>query len=79
LVKPFELAELVMRIRALVDRSNISDVVHIENIDVFIDENRCVKDGQEVHLTLKERQILVELVDANGRTVSRADIVESIW
>jgi len=78
LVKPFDAAELVMRIHALLERAQVSDIVHLENIDIYIDENRCVKDGHDVHLTLKERQILLELIDANGITVSRADIVESI-
>ena len=79
LVKPFELQELVMRIHALLKRSQVSDSVSYGEIELLLDENRCYKSGQEVKLTLKEWQILMELVDANGVVFSRADIIESVW
>lgn len=79
LVKPFELAELVMRIHALLKRSNTSDIVYVWDIEILIDENRCMKNGHEIKLTLKEWQILMELLDAPWITVTRSDIVESVW
>ena len=79
LVKPFELAELVMRIQALLKRSEISDHLTIWEIDIYIDEKRCTRSGQDVHLTLKERQILLELVDANWLPVARTDIIDAVW
>ena len=78
LVKPFELKELVMRIEALLKRSQVSDTVTFGDVDIILDENRCVKAGEEIKLTLKERQILMELVDAQGITVSRADIIDAV-
>lgn len=79
LVKPFEMQELVMRIQSLIKRSQVSDVFMCGDLEVFLDENRCVKWWVEVHLTLKEWQIFMELIDAQWITVTRADIVESVW
>lgn len=79
LVKPFDLPELVMRLGALINRSQVSDIIRIDDVEFILDENRCIKAGAEVKLTLKERQILIELLSVPGRTVSRADIVEAVW
>jgi DNA-binding response OmpR family regulator len=68
-----------MRIRSLMKRSQVSDTLIFGNIEILSDENRCLKAGKEVKLSLKERQILMELVDAQGITVTRADIIETIW
>lgn len=78
LVKPFALKELVMRIEVLLKRSQVSDTVVFGDVEVILDENRCIKAGEEVSLTLKERQILMELIDAQGITVIRADIIETV-
>ena len=78
LVKPFELAELVMRVRALIGRTQISDVITLGDVEFALDENRCTRWGEEVKLTLKERQILMELLETPGRTVSRGDIVDAV-
>jgi len=78
LVKPFELAELVMRVRNLIQRTQISDTISIADVDFMLDENRCLKAGQEIKLTLKERQIMFELLEHPWRTCTRADIVEAV-
>jgi two-component system response regulator QseB len=79
LVKPYSLAELVMRVQAVVSRSQESDVVTIWNCTIYLDENRVVVDTQDIHLTTKERIILAELVDANAAIVQRTTLIEAVW
>lgn len=79
LVKPYSLAELVMRVRAVVWRSQESDVVKLWDCTIYLDENRIVIGAEEVHLTTKERIILVELVDANGAVLQRTTLIEAVW
>ncbi len=79
LVKPFELAELAMRIRSLVKRNAVTDIVRRWEIEIDFERNIVTKSGEEINLTLKEWQILTLLVDANGSTVQRATIIDEIW
>lgn len=78
LVKPFEIAELVMRIHALLKRTGTSDSLTLWEFDIYIDENRITKHWTEISLTLKERQILMELINAQWWTVSRATIIDAV-
>jgi len=78
LVKPFEIAELSMRISALMKRSDTHDHVEICGLDVYVDENRVVKEWEEIRLTLKERQIFLELLNAWWMTVSRATLIDAV-
>ena len=78
LVKPFELAELVMRIRALVKRSEVSDIIRRGDLEIDLETNSITKDGQKVDLTPKEWHILLMLLDANGGVVQRATIIDEL-
>gem|GEM_PF-4370774 len=64
LVKPFALQELVMRLQAIMKRSIVSDQVTMGDVTVYIDENRVTRAGAEISLPLKERLILMDLIDA---------------
>ncbi len=79
LVKPFEMAELVMRINALLKRSDTHDHIVLWDVEIYVDENRVVKAWEEISLTLKERQIFIALVDAWWSTVERSSLIEIVW
>jgi len=78
LVKPFELKELLMRIEAILKRTQTSDIITIWNIHINLEDNNIKKDGEDVHLPLKERQILTLLIDAGWHPVERTTIIEDI-
>ena len=67
-----------MRIESILKRSQLSESVQIGTVDVYLDQNQCLRDGKEIHLTTKERQLLMTLLDAQGITVTRATIVEEL-
>ncbi len=79
LVKPFALEELVMRIRALLKRTEVVDIVRIGDVEVLVDDNIVKKAGREVHLTTKEFLILNYLIDTMPHVASRSDILDFVW
>jgi DNA-binding response OmpR family regulator len=80
LVKPFGLAELQARIRAVLRRMRPGgDVVKHGPLAVDIRTRRVTIEGNEIVLTPKEFDILEILAGDPGRVVSRQEILESAW
>jgi len=80
LVKPFGLAELQARIRAVLRRVRPGgDMVRHGPLTVDIRTHRVTVSGSEVSLTPKEFDILECLVTDPGRVVGRQEILESAW
>jgi DNA-binding response OmpR family regulator len=75
--KPFSLAELLARIRALLRRADTSDSAAALRVDVR--SRRAWSDGVELELTLKEFDLLALLVEEAGNVVTRSRIMEEIW
>jgi two-component system, OmpR family, response regulator len=78
IVKPFALEELWMRIQAIVKRGHPQDIFRRREIEVHMEENLVLKDGEPIALPLKEFQILACLIDQDGRVISRTDLVDQI-
>ena len=80
LVKPFGLAELQARIRAVLRRVRPGgDVVKHGPLVVDIRTRRVTVSGSEIVLTPKEFDILEILAADPGRVVGRQEILESAW
>jgi len=81
LPKPFVLAELVARGRAIARRSNQSQPVQLRLGDLTIDTiTRIVKRGERaIELTPREYRLLEFLLRTPGRVCSRMAIVEGVW
>jgi DNA-binding response OmpR family regulator len=84
-VKPFSPKELVARVRALFRRlertDEDDDLPLLTRGDLEIDPNRHTVRflGEIVHLTAKEFALLVALIEAKGRVLSRQHLLESLW
>lgn len=80
-VKPFDLQELLARIRALLRRSLGSAVPVLEWQDLRLDPQLCqvTYRGLPLALTPKEYQVLELLMRQPQRTFSRDDILENLW
>lgn len=81
LVKPFELAELKLRVAALLRRAKIEQTKKIE-IGGFIiddDEHTAIYDGEEIPLTMKEFSVLYKMLSYLKKTFSRAALMEEFW
>ncbi|WP_026732225.1 response regulator transcription factor [Fischerella sp. PCC 9605] len=80
-VKPFDLEELMARIRALLRRGSSATTLslHWESLLLNPSTYEATYDGEPLTLTPKEYAIL-ELLVANGRRVlSRSSIIEQVW
>lgn len=81
MTKPFEYAELVARIKAIIRRSKPERDVHLKLKDIVMDpRSRTVKrSGHKIVLTKTEFNIFEYLLRKKGLVVSYAEIVEHIW
>lgn len=81
LTKPFSLAELSARIRALLRRSGRPFEAVLKVDDLVLDRvQRLVRRGeQRIELTPKEFGLLEYLMRNAGRRVTRGMIVENVW
>ncbi len=81
LAKPFNLAELNSRIKALIRRRNFdgNKLIEINELTIIPDE-RAVKVNMElVNLTAKEYDLLLFFVSNKNRVVSKNSIAEHLW
>ena len=83
--KPFELQELIARIRALVRRSFGSlassgpKKVNIGDLSIDLTSQRIYRQQEEIHLTQTEYRILAYLVQNPHRIVDRPALIKQIW
>ncbi len=80
--KPFEIPELLSRVRALLKRTTATQAPGAtEASGVAIDPERrlATRDGEPLDLTAKEFDLLTYLVNNAGRVISRDEILEAVW
>src|SRR5215471_1155764 len=84
LAKPFDPAELVARVEALLRRVRQDKRIPVESFrfaDVEVDFERAEvrKAGRRVNMASKELQLLRYLVDHRGRVVPREELLQNVW
>lgn len=84
MVKPFEMQELLARVRAVLKRSTRNNTQEQDNlIYADLELNRITKtvkrNNKEIKLTPKEFQLLEFFLSNPERVLSRAEISESVW
>jgi two-component system, OmpR family, KDP operon response regulator KdpE len=80
--KPFAMDELLARIRAALRRSVGTEVEpRVETPDFVIDlaAMRVTRDGESLHLTPKEWDVVALLVRNAGRLVSHRQLLQEVW
>jgi two-component system, OmpR family, alkaline phosphatase synthesis response regulator PhoP len=85
LVKPFNMEELVARVRALIRRSHgkratpSHQILVINNFKINLSTRTCESNTGEVVLSEKEIKLLSYFVLHPGQPLKRADILEEVW
>ncbi|WP_343744173.1 response regulator transcription factor [Chitinophaga sp.] len=84
LVKPFDLRELLVRIRALLKRTPgpvapQSTVLKYADLEMDLQTKNVTRNGQEISLTPKEFRLLEFMLQNRERVLSRAEIAEKVW
>jgi two-component system response regulator MtrA len=80
--KPFELPELVARVRAALRRSAADEAdERLVAGDLEVDPGgfRARKGGEELDLTATEFRLLLELAQSPGRVFTRDQLLERVW
>ncbi len=86
LVKPFALAELAARLRALLRRATADSSAeekpthwHVADLDIDLTVRRVTRAGRVIDLTPREFDLLIQLLRNAGRIVSRETLAREVW
>jgi two-component system copper resistance phosphate regulon response regulator CusR len=80
MAKPFVLAELAARIRALLRRGKPRETkLHVGNLEIDVIRRKVTRDGRSVDLKPKEYALLEFLAHNCDRPVTRSHIIEHVW
>lgn len=81
LTKPFALAELTIRVQALLRRAPTirESVLKVSNLELNRMTRQVKRAGKRIELSPKEYMLLEYLFLHAGRTLSRSMIVEKVW
>jgi two-component system copper resistance phosphate regulon response regulator CusR len=81
LAKPFALAELIARVRALGRRGIDANASQLAIADLQLDmlKHEVSRAGKKIELTTREFRLLEFLVRSQGRICGRMTILENVW
>jgi len=81
LPKPFDFAELLARIRALLrrDRVHKTRVIKVADLEVDTAQRRAFRGGTEISLSTREYDLLEALASRESQVLSRETIQRQVW
>lgn len=81
LVKPFDFAELLARVRTILRRgpSRPAEVLRIADLQLDLPRHKATRAGARLDLTVKEFSLLELLARRQGEPLSRTLIAEQVW
>lgn len=81
MVKPVQLDELLLRVRALLRRANIETErkLTVGNLELDADAMSASIDGEEIPVTTREFNILFKLLSYPKKTFSRSQLMDEFW
>ena len=81
MVKPVDLDELLLRIAAILRRSNISQSkrLTVGSLSLDADAVSAFSDGHEIQLTAREFNLLFKLLSYPNKTFTRVQLMDEFW
>jgi two-component system KDP operon response regulator KdpE len=82
LTKPFGVAELQARVRALLRRSvrqTQEPVIRFGDVEVDLTKRAVLRAGEDVHLTPIEYRLLTQLIANAGRVLTHRQLLREVW
>jgi DNA-binding response OmpR family regulator len=80
--KPFSMAELISRVRAILRRRELDRgavVRRVGDLELDLERRRIRVDGQDVALTSSEFRLLAYLMTHAGRVCNRRELMQHLW
>lgn len=79
--KPFDLEELIARIRAILRRTTgyQDDLLTVGALALDVEGHQVTRVGRPIHVTATEFRLLRYLMENAGLVVSKAQILERVW
>ncbi|WP_367122726.1 response regulator transcription factor [Staphylococcus capitis subsp. urealyticus] len=79
IVKPFDIEELLARIRAILRRQPQKNVIDINGIIIDKDAFKVTVDGTQLELTKTEYDLLYVLAENRNHVMQREQILDQVW
>lgn len=83
LTKPYELKELLARIKALSrrgkDNSPVKSILSFAGIEMNLLSKEFFRNGMKIELTPKEFALMEYFIKHQGRAITKAEIAEKVW
>lgn len=85
ITKPFDLREVIARIRTILrrmlqaNRPEAEQVVRFRNIEIIADERQVSKNNEVIDLTPKEFDLLMTLYRYPGKVFTRTELLDFVW
>jgi two-component system, OmpR family, phosphate regulon response regulator PhoB len=82
-MKPFSTRELILRVKSILRRVNEdrteSEIVRFGDIHIYPERRQCFVGTRRVSLTVKEFDLLYELVRGRGNVLTRDALMDRVW
>jgi len=86
ITKPFNLDELILRIRGMLKRkawykkvSKINPVYTFSKNTIYFEKLVCLREGKEILLTQREAMVIRYLIERKNEIVTRQELLENVW
>ena len=82
--KPFNAEELAARVKAILHRTQPPsrtpmDIYHIGDVEINFSTHEATRNGEDIAFTALEFDILRYLIQNEGRTVTRKQLLRDVW
>jgi DNA-binding response OmpR family regulator len=83
LTKPFELKELIARIKVFLKRSRtmpvLESIIKIADLEINLNKKTISRSGIEIELSTKEYTLLEYMALNKGKVLNRSELIEKVW
>jgi two-component system phosphate regulon response regulator PhoB len=80
-MKPFSPRELVLRVKSILRRAHTdrTEMLRLGKIQLYPERRQCFVGRERVALTVKEFDLLYELLHARGNVLTRENLMDEVW